>query len=60
MEMRVDFGLTHEQEQLAESERSWLTRHDPIARIRAAGTTSRSPSIPPQWRTRPSPDCWRC
>jgi alkylation response protein AidB-like acyl-CoA dehydrogenase len=30
----VDFGLTDEQDQLAEAERSWLTRHDPIARVR--------------------------
>jgi alkylation response protein AidB-like acyl-CoA dehydrogenase len=34
--MPVDFGLTDEQEQLGASERSWLTRHDPIARVRAA------------------------
>lgn len=32
----MDLGLTDEQKQLAESERSWLSRHDPIARIRAA------------------------
>jgi alkylation response protein AidB-like acyl-CoA dehydrogenase len=32
----MDFGLTAEQEQLADSERSWLTRHDPIVRVRAA------------------------
>ncbi|BBZ27286.1 acyl-CoA dehydrogenase [Mycolicibacterium madagascariense] len=31
----MDFGLTEEQDQLAEAERSWLTRHDPIARVRA-------------------------
>jgi alkylation response protein AidB-like acyl-CoA dehydrogenase len=30
----VDFGLTGEQEQLADSERSWLQRNDPIARLR--------------------------
>jgi alkylation response protein AidB-like acyl-CoA dehydrogenase len=30
----VDFGLTGEQEQLADSERSWLARNDPIARLR--------------------------
>jgi alkylation response protein AidB-like acyl-CoA dehydrogenase len=30
----VDFGLTGEQEQLADSERSWLERNDPIARLR--------------------------
>jgi alkylation response protein AidB-like acyl-CoA dehydrogenase len=32
----VDFGLTDEQEQLADSERSWLRRNDPIARLRQA------------------------
>jgi alkylation response protein AidB-like acyl-CoA dehydrogenase len=32
----VDFGLTEEQAQLADAERSWLSRHDPIARIRQA------------------------
>jgi alkylation response protein AidB-like acyl-CoA dehydrogenase len=32
----VDFGLTEEQAQLAEAERSWLSRHDPIPRIRQA------------------------
>ena len=31
----MDFGLSSEQHQLAEAERSWLTRHDPIARARA-------------------------
>ena len=30
----MDFGLTDEQEQLAASERSWLQRNDPIARLR--------------------------
>ena len=30
----MDFGLTGEQEQLADSERSWLARNDPIARLR--------------------------
>jgi alkylation response protein AidB-like acyl-CoA dehydrogenase len=30
----VDFGLTGEQEQLADSERSWLQRNDPIGRLR--------------------------
>lgn len=30
----MDFGLTAEQQQLAEAERSWLMRHDPIARVR--------------------------
>lgn len=32
----MDFGLTEEQVQLAEAERSWLNRHDPIPRIRQA------------------------
>jgi alkylation response protein AidB-like acyl-CoA dehydrogenase len=32
----VDFGPTDEQVQLAEAERSWLNRNDPIPRIRAA------------------------
>ncbi len=32
----MDFGLTDEQEQLADSERSWLDRNDPIARLRQA------------------------
>ncbi|BBZ14836.1 acyl-CoA dehydrogenase [Mycobacterium branderi] len=32
----MDFGLTDEQQQLADSERSWLGRRDPIARVRAA------------------------
>jgi alkylation response protein AidB-like acyl-CoA dehydrogenase len=31
----MDFGLSSEQVQLADSERSWLARHDPIARVRA-------------------------
>jgi alkylation response protein AidB-like acyl-CoA dehydrogenase len=30
----VDFGLTGEQEQLADVERSWLDRNEPIARLR--------------------------
>lgn len=30
----MDFGLTGEQEQLADSERTWLSRNDPIARVR--------------------------
>jgi len=30
----VDFALTGEQDQLADSERSWLNRNDPIARLR--------------------------
>jgi alkylation response protein AidB-like acyl-CoA dehydrogenase len=30
----MDFGLSGEQEQLADSERSWLARHDPITRVR--------------------------
>lgn len=32
----MDFGLSSEQQQLAEAERSWLTRHDPIHRVREA------------------------
>jgi alkylation response protein AidB-like acyl-CoA dehydrogenase len=36
----VDFGLTGEQEQLADSERSWLDRNDPIARVRQALDTA--------------------
>jgi alkylation response protein AidB-like acyl-CoA dehydrogenase len=39
----MDFGLTDEQEQLADAERSWLDRNDPLARLRqtldAAPTT---------------------
>jgi alkylation response protein AidB-like acyl-CoA dehydrogenase len=31
----MDFGLTEEQDQLAAAERAWLTKNDPIARIRA-------------------------
>ncbi|MEM6108730.1 acyl-CoA dehydrogenase family protein [Mycobacterium sp. 050272] len=31
----MDFGLSSEQQQLAEAERSWLTRNDPIPRARA-------------------------
>lgn len=31
----MDFGLTDEQDQLAASERAWLDRNDPIARVRA-------------------------
>jgi alkylation response protein AidB-like acyl-CoA dehydrogenase len=31
----MEFGLTAEQEQLAEAERSWLVRHDPIPRLRS-------------------------
>ncbi|CQD18832.1 acyl-CoA dehydrogenase domain-containing protein [Mycobacterium europaeum] len=31
----MDFGLSSEQQQLADAERSWLTRNDPIARARA-------------------------
>jgi hypothetical protein len=31
----MDFGRTDEHVQLAESERSWLIRHDPITRVRA-------------------------
>lgn len=30
----MDFGLTAEQQQLGDAERSWLERHDPIARLR--------------------------
>jgi len=30
----VEFGLTDEQRQLGDSERSWLTRHDPLERVR--------------------------
>jgi alkylation response protein AidB-like acyl-CoA dehydrogenase len=32
----MDFGLTDEQEQLAAAERAWLTKNEPIARVRAA------------------------
>jgi alkylation response protein AidB-like acyl-CoA dehydrogenase len=32
----MDFGLSDEQDQLAASERTWLTRNDPISRVRAA------------------------
>lgn len=31
----MDFGLTDEQDQLAEAERAWLNRNDPVARVRA-------------------------
>jgi alkylation response protein AidB-like acyl-CoA dehydrogenase len=31
----MDFGLSREQQQLADAERSWLTRNDPIPRARA-------------------------
>jgi len=31
----MDFGLTDEQEQLAEAERAWLVRNDPLTRVRA-------------------------
>jgi alkylation response protein AidB-like acyl-CoA dehydrogenase len=31
----MDFGLTNEQDQLAAAERAWLTKNDPIARVRA-------------------------
>src|SRR6202011_4209618 len=31
----MDFGLTEEQDQLAAAERAWLTKNDPIARVRA-------------------------
>jgi alkylation response protein AidB-like acyl-CoA dehydrogenase len=36
----MDFGPTAEQIQLAETERAWLKRHDPIPRIRAALDTA--------------------
>ena len=32
----MDFGLTDEQDQLAAAERAWLTKNDPIARVRAS------------------------
>jgi alkylation response protein AidB-like acyl-CoA dehydrogenase len=32
----MDFGLTDEQDQLASAERAWLTRNDPLLRIRSA------------------------
>ena len=32
----MDFGLTDEQDQLAAAERAWLSRNDPIARVREA------------------------
>jgi alkylation response protein AidB-like acyl-CoA dehydrogenase len=31
----MDFGLTDEQDQLAAAERAWLTKHDPVVRVRA-------------------------
>jgi alkylation response protein AidB-like acyl-CoA dehydrogenase len=31
----MDFGLTDEQDQLAAAERAWLTKNEPIARVRA-------------------------
>jgi alkylation response protein AidB-like acyl-CoA dehydrogenase len=31
----MDFGLTEEQDHLAAAERAWLTKNDPIARVRA-------------------------
>jgi alkylation response protein AidB-like acyl-CoA dehydrogenase len=31
----MDFGLTDEQDELAAAERAWLTRNDPVARVRA-------------------------
>jgi len=31
----MDFGLTDEQDQLAAAERAWLTKNDPVARVRA-------------------------
>lgn len=36
----MDFGLSGEQDQLAEAERAWLVRHDPLARVRAALDTA--------------------
>jgi len=36
----MDFGLTDEQDQLAEAERAWLVRNDPLARVRAALDTA--------------------
>jgi len=32
----MDIGMTDEQEQLADAERAWLSRHDPIAKVRQA------------------------
>jgi alkylation response protein AidB-like acyl-CoA dehydrogenase len=32
----MDFGLTDEQDQLAAAERAWLTRNDPLVRVREA------------------------
>lgn len=32
----MDFGLSDEQDQLAASERAWLSRNEPLARVRAA------------------------
>src|ERR1700676_201450 len=31
----MDFGLTDEQDQLPTAERAWLTKNDPVARVRA-------------------------
>jgi alkylation response protein AidB-like acyl-CoA dehydrogenase len=31
----MDFGLSGEQDQLAEAERTWLSRNDPLSRVRA-------------------------
>src|SRR6202042_857841 len=31
----MDFGLTEEQDQLAAAQRAWLTKNEPIARVRA-------------------------
>src|ERR1700736_5435185 len=33
--MAVDFGLSDEQDQLAGAERAWLSRNDPVSRVRA-------------------------
>ncbi|OBG92517.1 acyl-CoA dehydrogenase, partial [Mycobacterium sp. E136] len=32
----MDIGMTDEQEQLADAERAWLNRHDPIVKVRQA------------------------
>jgi alkylation response protein AidB-like acyl-CoA dehydrogenase len=32
----VDFGLSDEQDQLAEAERAWLSRNEPVSRVRAS------------------------
>src|ERR1700722_4632206 len=43
----MDFGLTEEQDQLAAAQRAWLTKNDPIARVRAtldAGVVTVNPA----------------